>query len=224
MCGRFAQTTDPDDLVRLFQLIGRPSARKRFNLAPTMSITAVRHSPSGRIAQHTRWGLVPSWAPDLRSGANMINARSETVFEKRSFARLARTQRCVIPASGFYEWRDTPAGKLPTLFQPAEGGALRLAGLFSTWADDTGEITYTSTILTTEANRTMRPFHHRMPVLLDGDGANQWLDATLQDPSKLTHLFQSAPESALRLRALTTRVNRVVNDDPQCWDPYIDSE
>ena len=90
MCGRFAQTTPSAELVQLFSLIAGIEVAPRFNLAPTMNVTIVRETPNGRIGQQTRWGLVPGWAPDLKSGGNLFNARSETVFEKRSFAAAAR--------------------------------------------------------------------------------------------------------------------------------------
>jgi len=148
----------------------------------------------------------------------MINARSETVFEKRSFAYAARHQRCVIPASGFYEWRDTPAGKMPTLFTPSTGPVFHFAGLWSSWADDEGAVTYTTTILTTEANQTMAPFHHRMPVLLTSDGSDAWLNTELSLPEQLQPWLITAPAESAKLRAVSKRVNNVRNDDPQCWE------
>ena len=220
MCGRFAQTTSSDDLVNLFQLMTQVAITPCYNLAPTMNAFIVRETSAGRIGQQTRWGLVPSWAPNLKRGSDLFNARSESVFEKPSFAKLARTQRCVIPASGFYEWRDTPAGKMPTLFTPAHEPVLRFAGLWSTWADDHGEITYTSTILTTEANRTMAPFHHRMPVLLTSNGSDQWLNNSIQNPDDIRHVLVSAPNDALQLRPISRRINNVRNNDSDCWGPH----
>jgi putative SOS response-associated peptidase YedK len=218
MCGRFAQTTTSEELVELFHLGSRVLVQPRFNLAPTQPVLAIRGHNDGYRAHTLRWGLVPSWAKDLKGGAKMINARSETVFEKRSFSHAARHQRCVIPATGFYEWRDTPAGKMPTLFTPATGAVFRFAGLWSSWADDDGAVFYTTTILTTEANQTMAPFHHRMPVFLTTDGSNTWLDPTLSDPEQLQPLLTTAPPESIKLRAVSKRVNNVRNDNPQCWE------
>ena len=148
----------------------------------------------------------------------MFNARSETVFEKRSFSQAARYQRCVIPASGFYEWRDTPIGKMPTLFTPTTAPIFSFAGLWSSWSDPAGNLIYTATILTTSANPIMQPFHHRMPVLLDSVGINRWLSLSISDPASLKPLFQSAPCENLSLRAVSKRINSIRNDDPQCWD------
>ena len=219
MCGRFAQTTSSDELVRLFRIASGVASHSRYNLAPTQPVLVVRETDQGRILQQTRWGLVPRWASDLSRGASLINARSETVFEKRSFSNLARTQRCVVPASGFYEWRDTPAGKMPTLFTPRSAPVFRFAGLWSAWADDAGALVYTCTILTTNANQTMAPFHHRMPVLLTENGAEIWLDRAKTAPDALRPLFLSAPNDAVRLRAVSKRINNVRHDDPDCWNP-----
>lgn len=213
-----------DDLIQLFRIASGVAIGPRFNLAPTQPVLVVRETTQGRILQQTRWGLVPRWAPDLSRGASLINARSETVFEKRSFSALARTQRCVIPASGFYEWRDTPAGKMPTLFTPSDAPVFRFAGLWSAWADDAGTLVFTCTILTTEANQTMTPFHHRMPVLLSEAGADIWLDCATKAPDALRPLFRSAPNNAIQLRPVSKRVNNVRHDDPSCWNPATNIE
>ena len=166
-----------------------------------------------------RWGLVPPWAPNLKRGASMINARSESVFEKRSFSHPIRHQRCVIPASGFYEWRETPAGKMPTLFRPTSEQIFRFAGLWSTWAQDDGEVVYTTTILTTEANMVMRPFHHRMPVILTREDTDIWLNSAETRAELLEPLLKAAPPDSVALEPVSRRVNNVRNDDARCWQP-----
>lgn len=224
MCGRFAQTTPSDQLVQLFQLIIGFDLQPRFNLVPTQPILGIRTTDQGRMAQHFRWGLVPPWAPGLQVGNKMINARSETVFEKRSFAKAARHQRCVIPSSGFYEWQSTPDGKRPTLFTPTHGPIFRFAGLWSTWADDIGTVHYTATILTTQANGTMAPFHHRMPVLLPPEGTQAWLDPSVTEPAALQPWLISAPNDGIAHRPLTPRINNGLHDDPECWAPFVGPE
>ena len=151
----------------------------------------------------------------------MINARSESVFEKRSFSQAVRHQRCVIPASGFYEWRDTPAGKMPTLFRPSAEPIFRFAGLWSAWAKDDGEVVYTTTILTTEANSVMQYFHHRMPVLLSSEDSDEWLNAEETRPIALNSLLKTAPSQSITLQPVSKRVNSVRNDDIRCWNPPI---
>ena len=222
MCGRFAQTSSPETLITLFKLVSGAACEPRYNLAPTQPIVALRPTPAGRIAQHMRWGLVPSWADDLSRGAKLINARSETVFDKRSFAESARHRRCIIPADGFYEWIASKHGRLPTLFRPTQGPIMCLAGLWSTWAAEDGEVIYTATILTTAANATLQPFHHRMPVLLTGDSVDTWLDSSVTDTNILMPLLKPAPEDAISLHPVSTRVNSVRNDDRHCWDPATD--
>lgn len=224
MCGRFAQTTSSEDLVRIFGLASRLELSPRFNIAPTQSVVAIRGHDDGRHPHAFRWGFVPSWAKDLGIGNKMINARSETVFEKRSFSHAARHQRCVIPASGFYEWRETPAGKMPTLFMPKESPVFCFAGLWSSWADAEGSLVYTTTILTTAANRIMAPFHHRMPVLLDPRMADTWLDPEVTEPASLTPLLRTAPPDGIQLRPVSKRVNNVRNDDPTCWENATSSQ
>lgn len=221
MCGRFAQTTPSNQLVQLFKLIIGIDIQPRFNLAPTQPIVAVRTTEKGRMAQQFRWGLVPPWADGLKVGSKMINARSETIFDKRSFAKPARHQRCVIPSSGFYEWQRTPEGKRPTLFTPKTEPIFNFAGLWSAWADDDGTVHYTATILTTQANETMAPFHQRMPVLLNTEGTQVWLDPSLTDPSALRPWLKSASNDAMVHRPLTQRINHVIHDDPECWEPFV---
>ena len=218
MCGRFAQTTPPEDLVRIFDLASTLHSNTRFNIAPTQPIVTIRGHANGRHAHICRWGFVPSWAKDLKIGNKMINARSETIFEKRSFAHAAQHQRCVVPASGFYEWRETPAGKMPTLFTPTSGPIFRFAGLWSSWTDPQGELIYTATILTTQANSVMAPFHHRMPIFLDDEATHKWLDPRNTDPEQLKPILKTPEEDSTRLRAVSKRVNNVRNDDPKCWD------
>ena len=219
MCGRFAQTAPPETLVQLFKLVEGVCITPRFNLAPTQPIVTIRETGVGRIATHHRWGFVPPWSADLKQGARLINARAETIFEKRTFAQAARHSRCVIPASGFYEWQPSPTGKQPTLFTPQEAEIFRFAGLWSTWADTQGTVVYTATILTTTPNETMRPYHHRMPVILDAVGTEQWLDTHQTSAQQIQPLLVPAPDNAITHRRVSQRVNSVHNDDPQCMAP-----
>ncbi|MGB0639421.1 MAG: SOS response-associated peptidase [Myxococcota bacterium] len=220
MCGRFAQTTPSADLVRLFQLVMGVEMTERFNIAPTQNVLVVRSHSEGNQAHWCRWGFVPSWAKSLTATSPLFNARSESVFDKPSFADSARHHRCLIPASGFYEWRDTPAGKIPVLFTPKTDPLFRFAGLWSRWADNEGNLTYTTTILTTAANETLEPFHHRMPVILTDSACKTWIDPNVTEPHTLAPLMQSAPPDAISFRPVSTRVNNVRNDDPTCWDAY----
>ena len=224
MCGRFAQISSAEELVELFGLKSRPHAVPNYNIAPTQSIMVIREHPNGRYANVCRWGLVPSWSEETGIGKRLFNARSETVFTKKSFFEPARKRGCVVPASGFYEWRETPDGKTPILAQPTNTKVFLFAGLWSTWMELSGAILYTATILTTEANAKMAPFHHRMPVLLDPGAVSLWLDVTISNPTTLVPLLKTAPDSALRLRPVSRRVNNVRHNDRQCWENPISSQ
>jgi len=219
MCGRFAQTTPPDDLVRLFRLVMGIEFGVRYNLAPTQDVVVIRTLNDGRHAQLFRWGLVPSWAESLQYGARMINARAETIFQKGSFSGPILRQRCVIPSTGFYEWTTTPEGKIPTLIRPAEAEVFSMAGIWSTWADDAGTLTWTCSILTTGANAILTPIHNRMPVLLDANGIDTWLDPKVHERDTIEPLLVAAPDASVTLCTVGTRVNSVKNDGPECWSP-----
>jgi putative SOS response-associated peptidase YedK len=219
MCGRFAQSTPAKTLVDLFSLGAGLRLRPRFNLAPTQAIAIIRADNGNPSLHHHRWGLVPPWAPSLKFGAKMINARAETVFDKPAFAFSARNRRCIIPASGFYEWTTGPSGKEPWLFSPPKPDIFCFAGLWSVWAATDGAVTYTATILTTTANETMTPFHHRMPVILDKAGSSQWLDHRCTQAAMLRPLLVPTPQSTIIHTRVSTRVNKVANDDAACMAP-----
>lgn len=219
MCGRFAQTTPSDDLVRIFKLVMGLELTPRFNVAPTQQAMVVKTDPDGRRAHWLRWGLVPPWADDLKIGARMINARAETIFDKASFKRPVRYQRCIFPVSGFYEWQRTETGKDPLLFSDRDSQPLALAGIWSSWTGPTGQEVQTCSILTTQANRDLGAIHNRMPVILYADGRDQWLDPRLVSPEQLRPLLVPAPDGALKARRLSRAVNNVRNEGPDCWKP-----
>jgi len=219
MCGRFAQTTPADDLVALFKLVMDLNITPRFNIAPTQDALVIRGHQDGRRAHRHRWGLVPPWARDLKLGARMINARSETVFDKASFKRPVRHQRCVFPISGFYEWRRTETGKDPHLFTDPSGSVLSLAGIWSVWGAPDGTQVPTCSILTTEASQDVAGLHHRMPVILDGPALQAWLDPRESDPARLKPLLCPAPDGRLKIRQVSRHVNSVRNEGQDCWAP-----
>ena len=219
MCGRFAQTTPSDDLVRIFKLVMGLDLSPRFNVAPTQAALIIKSGADGRRAHHHRWGLVPPWASDLKLGARMINARAETIFDKASFKRPVRHQRCIFPVSGFYEWQRTETGKDPILFTDPQAQPLALAGIWSTWTDPTGNHISTCSILTTQANRDLAPIHDRMPVILCEDRTDQWLDPGVTSPDQLRPLLRPAHDGALQARRVSRTVNNVRNEGPNCWGP-----
>ena len=178
MCGRFGLLHTWDDMFVSYTLISTPiNVAARYNIAPTQPVLAVIAAADGggNEATHFQWGLIPSWAKDPTMGSKMINARGETVAEKPSFRSAFRRRRCLIPASGFYEWQKQGTGpKQPFWIAAADGGLLTFAGLWESWtAPDGGELR-TCTIVTTSASDSLSAIHHRMPVILRPDDFATW--------------------------------------------------
>ncbi len=155
MCGRFSFYQAPETVAELFKLAGIPQIKPRYNIAPTQSVPTVlqQEETQERQFQMMRWGLIPSWSKDMKMGAKMINARSETVAEKPSFRSPFRRRRCWILADGFYEWETTDSGKQPFYFQLKEGEPFAFAGLWERWQSPEGEVIESCTILTTDSKR-----------------------------------------------------------------------
>ncbi len=187
MCGRFTLRTPAETLSALFEDLRFPKLRPRYNIAPTQSILCVRQDPQGNCEPAMlRWGLVPFWSQDLKIGARMINARSETAATKPSFRAAFKSRRCLVLADGFFEWKKIGKEKQPYYITQVDDGPFCMAGLWESWKDkqsDSGLAApvETCTILTTEANSMMAPLHDRMPVILDRDQYSFWLDSSFQD-------------------------------------------
>ena len=177
MCGRFAFYSPSEAAAALFGVEASIDLEPRYNIAPTQDIAAIRNAENdARELVMLRWGLVPFWAKDPSIGNRMINARAETVAEKPAFRAAYRHRRCVVLADGFYEWQRDGNVKTPHFISLASGEPFGLAALWESWTDkETGESLQTTTLITTEANEFMQPLHHRMPVVLEANGAGEWL-------------------------------------------------
>lgn len=211
MCGRFALNVSAEDLSRLFGIApeGLPEFGARFNIAPTQTVLAVRQVPDGpREACLLRWGLLPPWAKDASVGARMINARSESAADKPAFRSALRRRRCIVPASGFYEWRAEGDAKQPYFIHAPENAILGIAGLWERWLAPDGIPLETCALLTTAANPDVAPLHDRMPVLLPVADFERWLDPRLSDPLALSDLLRPAPPGSLVWHPVARRVNR----------------
>jgi len=220
MCGRYTITTPVEALRRAFEFDERPNLAPRYNAAPTQSLPVVRRSAAGRCAiALLRWGLVPSWAKDASIGARLINARAEGVAEKPAFRAAFRQRRCLVPADGFFEWQAAPASgpKQPFHIQAPDRRVFAFAGLWEEWRGPEGTIE-TFAIITTDANARLRAIHDRMPVVLDGGAYGAWL-APEAKAADLQALLVPAPDDALIATPVSTRVNRVANDDAACIAP-----
>ncbi len=216
MCGRFTATAAPDLVAERFSVEVPELHRERFNIAPTQTVLAVRHSESGREARMMRWGLVPRWAKDVSVGNRMINARAETLGEKATYKSLLSKNRCLIPADGFYEWRVGADGKKePVRFTLADESLFGLAGLWTTWLNrETGEVVDSCTIVTTRPNSVVAPVHNRMPVILEAASEDVWLDAAVE-PEPAMELLRPYPPTAMHQHLASRAVNAVSNDSPE---------
>lgn len=221
MCGRFTLTSPIDQILDLFTLVELPAGYEpRYNIAPTQEVLVVRDDREGaREAVMMRWGLVPAWSGGP-TGAPMINARSETVDERPAFRDAYRARRCLIPADGFVEWQRDGKSRQPHLFSLADPGAFGLAGLWERWRDEDGEWLLSCTILTTQANELVAPYHDRMPVIVAPDAHEAWLSAA-PELERLREIMAPYPASFMRSRAVSTRINSVAHDDPACLQPAM---
>ena len=237
MCGRYAASANPDDLVEEFEVVERPeqALEPSWNVAPTQDVYAVlERAPRGepdepprRRLQVARWGLVPSWAKDAAIGSRMINARMETVAEKPAFKRAFAKRRALLPADGYFEWYGEVKGKKqPFFIRPADGGVLAMAGLYELWRDpsvptdaETDPWLWTVTVLTTTAIDDLGRIHDRMPLLVEKQRYAEWLDPAVDDPDELRGLLVPAAPGLLTAYPVATTVNNVKNNGPELVDP-----
>jgi putative SOS response-associated peptidase YedK len=196
----------------------------RFNIAPTQSVPIVRElkvvrsGVAGRELATVRWGLIPAWAKDPSIGNRTINARAEGVAEKPAFRAAFRSRRCVVPASGFYEWKREGRGpKRPYLIRRRDGEPIGFAGLWESWHDPTtGEAVESCTIITCAPNGPLAELHDRMPVILDPADYDRWLDPKAPRPEEL---LRPCPAGWLEAVPVGTRVNSPANDDEGIVQP-----
>ena len=177
MCGRYVLYGPVSRYLEYFDAKNWPAFPDRFNIAPTTSVPVIRRAPDGQLSVDLlRWGLVPNWAKDPAIGAKLNNARGETVAEKQSFRAAYRKRRCIVPASGFYEWQAVAgSAKQPWYIQLKGDVPMGMAGLWESWTAPDGTILRTFCVITTSANEVMAPIHDRMPVILPKTVWNEWL-------------------------------------------------
>lgn len=228
MCGRYSLALSADEIAEVFEADSGPLSavhEPRYNIAPTQVAPVVVSGAEGRRVGLTRWGLVPHWAEDLSRGGRMINARSETVLQRRAFREPFLSRRCLVPADGFYEWEDAPdpgsraaKRKQPYWIHPVEGGILAMAGIWTTWTDGEGLRHPTFAILTRDAPEDLAWLHDRVPLILSPGSWEDWL-ARGTVPETLTEMIREAAHPHLKAHPVSPSVNRVENDDPSCIAP-----
>jgi putative SOS response-associated peptidase YedK len=222
MCGRYRLSRRKQIVEEYFDSVsGEEDWAPRFNIAPTQAVPVIRQNPKEPIRELSlvRWGLIPSWAKDPSVGATMINARSETASTKPAFRDALKSRRCLIPADGFYEWARTGKARQPYCFEVNEGKLFAFAGIWDRWNDASDETIETCSILTTTANAVTAAVHDRMPVILDPDGYDLWLDPGMRDVSAASELLKPYDARLMRSYPISTRINHVANDDAECSEP-----
>ena len=248
MCGRYASSRRPEDLIEEFEVeeprVAAP-LEPDYNVAPTKEVYAVVQRPPSRDSDEParrqlrvlRWGLVPSWAKDPSIGNRMINARMETVAEKPAYKKAFAARRCLLPADGYFEWYPTEqltrAGKprkQPFFIRPKDGGTLAMAGLYEIWRDpardedDPERFRWTCTVLTTEAEDSLGHIHDRMPLMVEPERWSRWLDPGLADRDDLLSLLVPAAPGRLEAFPVASLVSNVRNNGPELVEPIPLSE
>lgn len=228
MCGRYAASASADLLIEEFEIeevdpSGVEATQPNFNVAPTDIVPAVAERPSNegvtRRLVGLRWGLVPSWSKSATGGARMINARRETVAEKPAFRKAFATRRCLLPATGYYEWRALPeGGKQPYFIRPSDGGLLVMGGIFEFWRSADGWLS-TASIITTQATDAMGWVHDRMPIIIARENRDAWLDPSLTNPESATGLWHVAQPTELEVYPVGKAVGNVANNGAQLIAP-----
>jgi putative SOS response-associated peptidase YedK len=215
MCGRFYLTAAPAEIRRQFRLDKSPELGPRYNIAPMQSSPIVIAEGSGRTLHTARWGLVPPWSRDLSPGAGMINAPAETFEEKPAYRTAFDSQRCLVPANGFYEWQTKGAKKQPYKIALRQSALIAFAGLWARWTPENGDPVETFTILTTRASKLVSEVHDRMPVIIAPADYQRWLTAPAAVAKRLLLPFAAG----LTIAAVGDRVNNVKNDDVSLLQP-----
>lgn len=216
MCGRFSLTVNEAELNKRFHLSGGTEPYvPRYNCAPTQSLAVITNHGNTKL-NYMRWGLVPSWSKDLKIGAKMINARSETILEKPSFRSAFSHRRCLVPATSFFEWKQGKP-KIPYAIRLVGGGLYTMAGIWEEWRSAEGRIVQSFSIITTQANSLMQPLHHRMPVILSHDDESRWLSDL--PAGKLSQLLIPYPDECLEMYPVSDLVNSPKNELPEVLLP-----
>jgi putative SOS response-associated peptidase YedK len=222
MCGRYRLSRRKHLVDEYFGSVsGEEDWYPRYNIAPTQPVPVIRQNPKEPIRELSlmRWGLIPSWAKDSSIAAQMINARSETADTKPTFRDALKFRRCLIPADGFYEWQRTGKAKQPYCFEVNEGELFAFAGIWDCRRDSGGPALETCSILTTVPNAVTSAVHDRMPVIIDPDAYDLWLDPGMKDVGAASEQLKPYDSRLMRCYPVSTRVNHVANDDEECCRP-----
>jgi putative SOS response-associated peptidase YedK len=215
MCGRFIIASPPEVLRQIFGYVEQPNFPPRHNIAPTQPIPVITFDNGVRNFRLMRWGLLPAWVKDPRKFNLLINARGETAAEKPAFKNAIKRRRCLIPADGYYEWQSSGARKRPYFIHRSDGAPMGFAALAETWIGPNGEELDTVAIVTAAASADLAVLHHRVPVTIAPSDFDRWLDCRMFDVETAMALLIAPREGEFVWHEVSTRVNRVANDDAQ---------
>ena len=218
MCGRYS-IPEPDDIPVHFKgtRIGY-DLKPRYNAAPSENLPVIVNNTDKHV-EMMRWGLVPFWAKDEKIGYKMINARAETLQIKPSFRKALSLQRCIIPAGGFFEWKQVDKEKIPYYISLKNNSVFGFAGLYDVWRDKQGKEIKTYTIITTEPNALVEPIHNRMPAILEKQDEDEWLNPDETEPQRIIKLLRPYPAQEMQAYAVSRLVNSPANDTKEMIEP-----
>jgi putative SOS response-associated peptidase YedK len=222
MCGRYRLSRRKQIIEEHFDAVSSDEDwTPRYNVSPTQPVPVIRQHPKEPVRKLSlmRWGLIPSWSKNSSGAARMLNARSETADTKPAFRDALKSRRCLIPADGFYEWKRDLKTKQPYCFVVNEGELFAFAGLWDRWKDAAGKWLETCSILTTTPNSVTAPIHDRMPVILDPDSYEMWLDPGMTNVAAASDLLKPFDARQMQCFPVSGRINRVANDDADCCAP-----
>ncbi len=216
MCGRFEIHSTIEIIARVFQIDAVTfDIKPNYNVAPSQDVPVVMNDGKKNRLIACHWGFVQSWSRDIKTGYRMINARGETVGQNRTFREAFVSSRCLVPADGFYHWKQEGKTKKPFYIRLKNGEPMGLAGVYSIWHSPEGEEVCTFTIITTDANDLLSSIHPRMPVIVHAEDYSLWLDPSVTDEVTLCGLLRPFPSDELELYPVTPKVNCFKYNDPE---------
>jgi len=222
MCGRAYSTYTADELY--FQFLNKQPLKieplkPNFNMSPRHSAPIVRSKDGARELEEMHWGLIPEWSPEFKMKFSTINARSEGVFESRLYKKAILQRRCIVPVSGFFEWKREGSAKRPFKIFLKDSPIMSMAGIWTAWRAGTPEEHRSFSILTTAANDFMAEIHDRMPVILDANQFDEWLDPEVHEVEQIGKMLNPCPPSWLESAEVSTLVNSPKNNRAEVLDP-----
>jgi putative SOS response-associated peptidase YedK len=224
MCGRYAFLLPPAAMAELFKTLNQAADYPpRYNIAPTQPVIVVAEQEGRRTAELFRWGFVPAWVKDPKDWPLLINARAETMAEKPAFRDSLRNQRCIVPASGYYEWKKRSDGtRWPYYITAVDGETMAFAGLYATWAGPNGEEVDTVCIVTAAPNREISDVYERMPAILRGDAVDAWLNTREVDVAEALALAAPMPDGSMIYQPVGKAIGAAAAEGPELIAPALE--